>query len=276
MAHHAGGGSSSEQASGVREVARVFLNYVAYCGLEGHRRLTEADGDLLLADATGGSGYLAVCGVCPKDAVLSIEGELCYTGEVSLAGLERTRQRWLDAVDAVDAEATDRRNPREQMGRVKTATLHTERKAFLQYTAAAHDLVRPHVVGVFAGRTHPGPNLAAYLAFMDQYECDAAKRRVRNQVGRSTAHGASEISRVWCFRHEREGHLLPVMGAEAYDQGCWRCLLSQPDDDLPDASTMDGPGNEPVSAEQFRRDFLRGSQQQQRQQERKEDNDYGE
>lgn len=202
------------------------------------------------------NGYLS-CNVCPRNKNAIVDGSVIplqlppHSGGGkgrSPSDLEVLRIEWTAASKAVVNERVVRAAQRVR----STFDLHNavenpilisrERDAWITYTLVAFDVVRPHLIskyaqmraGVLLRKTVAVPttsNLVAYERFMSNYILDFNTRATSLGVSLRSAEGGGGTPRMWCFVHNRAGHMYPTSKARGYNPECWTCIA----DDIPRA-----------------------------------------
>ena len=182
--------------------------------------------------------YSTECGRCPVNGQCAVAP--VWTGQRAPPRTPEeaaaVRAAWVAAKERLAAEVvllgarrTTHADPASLT--LPMAATQGERDAWIGYMMAAFDVVRAHVVSRYlavhnGGGAKPTPNLPRYERYLRDAADDIVARN-GTHVNRSRFQAGAAVStaRLFCFRHNRVGHMFPLLGFNAYDIGCFICPL---------------------------------------------------
>ena len=213
----------SEVRQRMQAVRDVYFSDFQTCDMHGGALVERAQ---MLEPAA----YHETCGVCPKNPGTTLFS-FVYRGEQSLPAFRQVRDAWRKAYEELQAIQLDfgassagALDPK--LNAASRQRARAERDAWITYAVTAHDFVANHVLRTGKGEFARGPSWPGYLAFLAEFDDDAAKRRSSFVI--STPSEDKHHTYSWCHVHQRAGHLLPVLGAAKYDPACFRCPVRAP------------------------------------------------
>lgn len=162
----------------------------------------------------------------------------------SVADMERMETEWQEALAQLE-DLISEINRLDHSGRETHARI-AERSAWIRFCIAAYDSVRSHVVRMYRKQldvSHGsfdsedsraqavleagGPTLPRYVHILVKFNHHLQSRVVRDDGDAKKKGDHTAISKVFCFKHKKIGHLLPLYGYRAYDASCFICPAEQ-------------------------------------------------
>lgn len=194
--------------------------------------------------------YSTECGRCPVNGQCVVSPVMRQSPPRNPDEAVAVRTLWLAAkarlaneTNLMSARRVNHPDPASLA--LPVSAIQNERDAWIGYMLVAFDVVRAHVIqryhAIHGARSSsslkPSPNLPRYERFLrDAAEDLISRNGTHIHKSRFQSGAAVSTARLFCFRHNRVGHMFPLLGFRAYDTGCFICPLEvnrpPPTDDL--------------------------------------------
>lgn len=236
---HLSTASDSAHHMEISKINNMTFSNFSYCNLP-----ASADGKLhdriVCSHRLHDVHMIASCSMCPVNGDLVVPHTLAAPIPRNATELYAVRDAWMAAhatlkraqVVALEAgRMTSARHPSSakqtthvdgvQFVTIPSELARTEFSLFVRYWMCAFEIVRPYVIRKYKlaheqQASVKSSALTKYVQFLSAFSDDF---KTRNELFKT----AALTLPMWCFQHNRPGHMFPLAGHSGYDIRCYVC-----------------------------------------------------